>query len=217
MDTIRKGLFITFEGIEGSGKSTQMELLSERLTACGVKHTCTREPGGTRIGEAVRRILLDTANSNMDARTELLLYSAARVQHVAEVVRPALDAGTHVLCDRFRDATEAYQGGGRGIPAGLVHAVDITDLTPDRTLLLDMDAREALSRARTRNRSANKSGAEGRFEAEDIAFHNRVRERYLQLAAEHPKRFAVIQASASVEEVQAAIRGKLTDLFPQLR
>jgi dTMP kinase len=209
-----KGYFVTFEGIEGSGKTTQMERVSEELTARGIRHITTREPGGTPIGEAVRKILLDTANSNMDPRTELLLYGAARVQHVAQVIRPALEAGIHVLCDRFSDATEAYQGGGRGIDAPLIRSLNITDLIPDRTILLDMEPGEALARAVRRNQLANKSGPEGRFESEALEFHTRVRDRYLRLAADNPDRIVRIDASAPVEEVENRVREALQDLFP---
>ena len=202
-------LFITFEGIEGSGKSTQIRRLHDYLTAHGQAVLMTREPGGCAIADAIRAILLDPANQAMTARTELLLYAAARAQHVEQVIRPALAAGTTVLCDRFFDATTAYQGGGRGLDQPLIetlNAIATDGLCPDLTLLLDFAAEDGLRRARQRNHDSNLLD-EGRFELETIDFHRRVRQSYLQLAGSEP-RFRIIDATGGPDEV--AIRIKAT-------
>jgi dTMP kinase len=199
-------LFITFEGVEGSGKSTQIRLLHQHLLESGIPVLLTREPGGCPIADAIRAILLDPANQEMTARTELLLYAAARAQHVEQLIRPALAAGTTVLCDRFIDATTAYQGGGRGLDAGLIgelNAVATGGLTPDLTLLLDFSAEEGVERARRRNLQGNLLD-EGRFELETFDFHRRVRQGYLELAAREG-RFQVIDASGSAAQVAARI------------
>jgi dTMP kinase len=188
--------FISFEGIEGSGKSTQVHLLQTSLEQQGHEVIVTREPGGCPIANAVRSILLDPANHVMVPRAELLLYAAARAQHVEEIIRPALDAGRIVLCDRFIDATMAYQGAGRGLDEALLTAINgqaTGGLIPDLTLLLDMPVETGLARARNRN-NAEMLEAESRFELESLAFHNRVRTAYLE-QAEHQQRFRVIDAS----------------------
>lgn len=200
------GFFITFEGIEGCGKSTQLARLAELLQGSGHRVRTTREPGGCPIADAVRRILLDSANHAMDCRSELLLYAAARAQHVAEVIRPALAAGEIVLCDRFSDATLAYQGYGRGLALALIEDLNriATDgLVPDLTLLLDFPVETGLARARSRN--SDRSGPdEGRFEEESLAFHDRVRAGYLTLAR-NQDRFRVIDATGSMGEVAGRI------------
>ena len=206
-------LFITFEGVEGSGKSTQIRLLHQHLVDNGVPVLMTREPGGCPIADAIRAILLDPANQEMTARTELLLYAAARAQHVEQLIRPALAAGKTVLCDRFIDATTAYQGGGRGLDAALItrlNTVATDGLTPDLTLLLDFTAEEGVERARRRNQQGNQLD-EGRFELETFAFHRRVRQGYLELAARE-ERFRVIDASGSAAQVAARIAAAV-DLF----
>ena len=201
-------LFITFEGIEGCGKTTQLRHLAERLEAAGHAVLTTREPGGCPIADAVRGILLDSANRDMAPRTELLLYAAARAQHVEEVIRPALAAGRTVLCDRYCDATLAYQGYGRGLDLELIaelNRIASGGLVPDLTLLLDFPAEKGLARARARN-AGNDGPDEGRFEAESLAFHRRVRDGYLQLAAAH-ERFRLVDARGERDEVARRVAG----------
>jgi dTMP kinase len=207
-----KGVFITFEGIEGSGKSTQIVLLANYLTAHAKAVTLTREPGGTEIGDQVRKVLLDPANKALDPKAELLLYAAARAQHLEELVRPELASGKIVLCDRFSDATLAYQGYGRGLDVDMIRALDrmVTDgLRPDATVLLDVDAAAGLARARGRNSSRGLE-TEARFENEDLAFHERVRQGYLTLAGQEPGRFRVVDASPAPDAIQNSIR-KIVD------
>ena len=208
------GMFITLEGIEGSGKSTQMQRIAAYLRQRGQTVLTTREPGGCAIADAIRQILLHPANTAMVPRAELLLYAAARAQHVAEVIRPALDRGEVVLCDRFLDATIAYQGYGRGLDLGLIeqlNTIATDDLLPELTLLLDMPAEEGLLRARRRN--ADSPAEEGRFEAEALDFHHRVRTGYLDLARRQ-QRFRVIDASGTPEEVGMRLLEALQRFFP---
>ena len=189
--------FITLEGIEGSGKTTQIGLLAAWLREQGREVVLTREPGGCDIADAVRAILLDSTNSAMKPRTELLLYAAARAQHVEEIVRPALERGAVVLCDRFTDATIAYQGGGRGLDLQLIenlNGVAAGDCRPDLTLLLDLPVEAGLGRALARI-AATSGEREDRFEQESLAFHHRVREGYLELARREPRRFRVVSAA----------------------
>jgi dTMP kinase len=207
-----KGTFITFEGIEGSGKSTQIAMLANYLTARGVRHVLTREPGGTLIGDQVRKILLDPANRSLDPAAELLLYAASRAQHLREIIMPALADGTNVLCDRFSDATLAYQGYGRGLDIDMIRALDrivTSGMRPDLTVLFDIEAVSGIARARGRNHSRGLE-AEARFENEELAFHERVRQGYLTLVAQEPERIRVVDASSSPEVVQAKVR-KLVD------
>jgi dTMP kinase len=181
--------FITFEGIEGCGKSTQLAMAAERLRAAGRAVRATREPGGTPIGEQIRRVLMDAAHAELDPIAEWLLVEAARRQHVEEVLRRGIAAGEFVLCDRFADSTEAYQVAGRGLDAALVTDLDRrvrSGIDPDLTLLYDLDSREGLSRAARRDAGA------GRFESAELAFHERVRERFLAIARREPGRVAVI-------------------------
>jgi dTMP kinase len=203
-----RGLFISFEGIEGSGKTTQISMLSDHLLARGRSVRLTREPGGTLIGDRVRKILLDPANAALDPRAELLLYAAGRAQHLAELIRPALGDGMIVLCDRFSDATIAYQGFGRGLDRDLIGNLDrlVTGgMRPDLTVLLDIDASTGLARARGRN-SRHGLQEEARFENERLPFHERVRRGYLELAKQEPGRFRVVDASKQPEEIQKEIR-----------
>ncbi|MEJ2200350.1 MAG: dTMP kinase [Desulfuromonadaceae bacterium] len=199
-------LFITFEGVEGCGKSTQVELLAGRLTELRLPVLTTREPGGCPIADGIRKILLDPANTALAPLTELLLYAAARAQHVSEVVLPALEQGRIVICDRFLDATMAYQGFGRGLDAELIRQLNhiaTGGLQPDLTLLLDMPPREGLQRATERNRTAALSHEE-RFEKETLAFHEKVRRGYLDLARQN-ERFRIIDAHGTVEAVAERI------------
>jgi len=210
-----KGVFVTFEGIEGSGKSTQIGLLADHLTASERPVTLTREPGGTPIGDQVRKILLDPASKGLDPVAELLLYAASRAQHLREVILPALEKGRVVLCDRFSDATLAYQGHGRGLDLDMIRALDriVTGgRRPDLTILLDIGAAAGLARARGRN-SSRQLEHEGRFENEETAFHHRVREGYLALAKEQPERFRVVDASRSPDEVGQEIREIVDDML----
>jgi len=196
--------FITFEGIEGCGKTTQIRLLAERLRQRGFEILVTREPGGCPIADAIRSILLHPDSRALVPRAELLLYAAARAQHVDEIIRPALARGALVLCDRFIDATVAYQGGGRSLDLSLIdslNALATDSVVPDMTLLLDMPVEEGLKRARQRNASTPE---EDRFEREAIDFHRRVRSEYLQLARQHP-RFMVIDATGPVDVVAKRI------------
>jgi dTMP kinase len=191
--------FITFEGVEGSGKSTQLSLTAARVRETGRSVLETREPGGTGIGEQIRRILLDPAHTDLEPLAEWLLYEADRGQHVREVLRPALERGAIVLCDRYSDTTEAYQQVGRGIDPESVRRVDALardGLLPDLTLLYDLEPEEGLSRARERD-----GGRLGRFEATEIAFHRRVRAAYLEIARREPERVALISARGGAVEV----------------
>ncbi|MCC7121578.1 MAG: dTMP kinase [Gammaproteobacteria bacterium] len=199
------GRFITFEGIEGVGKTTQVPIVAAALRARGIDVVATREPGGTRLGEGIRTLLLDRSLPPMADMTELLLVFAARAEHVETVIRPALAAGRWVVCDRFTDASYAYQGGGRGLAdesiATLEHLVQ-GGLAPDLTLLFDAPVDIALGRAQSR-------GAGDRFEAERAEFFTRVRDAYLARAAAAPQRFIVVDACRDAAAVSATLR----DLF----
>lgn len=192
--------FITFEGVEGCGKSTQLRLLAERLRERGLDVRTTREPGGTPIGERLRAILLDAAHAELDPIAEWILFEAARRQHVVQVIRPALEAGAWLLCDRFSDSTIAYQSAGRGLDAETIVSVDerIRDgISPDLTLLYDLDVTEGLSRANRRD------GAAGRFESAEQSLHERVRRSFLEIARAEPERVAVVPADGSPDAVFA--------------
>ena len=193
------GLFVTFEGGEGSGKSTQLERLAARLRARGLDPLKTREPGGTPLGEGIRELLLDPAR-RPSPMAEALLMEAARAELVAGVIRAALEAGRIVLCDRYDDSTLAYQGGGRGLDAELLRALNRAatgGLRPDLTLLFDLDPSAGLSRRARAAQSVN------RLDREPEAFHARVRARYLELAAAEPGRFVVLDASLAPERLEA--------------
>jgi dTMP kinase len=192
--------FITFEGVEGCGKSTQLKLLDDRLRAAGRDVRATREPGGTPLGERLRAILLDGARAPLDPIAECLLFEADRRQHLVEVIRPALAAGAWILCDRFSDSTEAYQSAGRGLDSAFIEAVDgrVRDgISPDLTLLYDLDAAEGL--ARTRRRDARTD----RFQSEELAFHERVRRHFLEIARREPDRVVVVPAQGDAAAVFA--------------
>jgi dTMP kinase len=206
--TAAHGRFITLEGVEGVGKSTQVEAVARACEAAGHVVVRTREPGGTELAQGIRRLLLDPGGDGPLPETELLLMFAARAEHVGRVIRPALAAGQWVVCDRFTDATYAYQGGGRGQSPewiaeleGRVHG----DLRPDRTLLLDAPVEQGLERARGR-------GAADRFERETTAFFERARAVYHERAAAEPERFRMIDASGTPETVGEAVRAAVADL-----
>ena len=204
---MQRGRFITFEGIDGSGKTTQLRLLGKWLRERGRQTVETVEPGGTEIGQQVRKILLDPANSDIHPRTELLLYFASRAQNVEQVIRPALAEGSLVLCDRFTDSTLVYQGCGRGLDTNVILELDriaCQGLTPDITLLIDIDIATSLARARRRNERSGRT--EARIDEESEAFHERVRQGYLALAAREKARFIVIDGGASADHVAARIR-----------
>ncbi len=192
--------FITFEGIEGSGKTTQIALLAEHLQKQGRQVVRTREPGGCDIADQIRAILLDPRNSALESTPELLLYAAARAQHVSEVIRPALKAGQLVLCDRYIDATLSYQGHGRRLDISLIeelNRVAAGSTRPQLTVLIDLPVETGLSRALAREKEARDS-SEGRFEREELDFHQRVRNGYLGLAAQEPDRFILVDGTASI-------------------
>ena len=205
------GRFITFEGMDGCGKTTQLRILANMLRESGRPVVETVEPGGTEIGQQIRRILLDPANSAIHPRTELLLYFGSRAQNVEQVIRPALAAGRTVLCDRFTDSTLVYQGCGRGLDSSVVLDLDriaCQGLKPDVTVLIDIDLETSLARARRRNQRTDSS--ESRIDEESHAFHERVRRGYLALAEREPERFKVIDGRAPVAEVANAIREAVT-------
>ena len=204
-----KGLFISFEGIEGTGKTIQSKLLFEYLIEKGFQAVLTEEPGGTRIGRTIRDILLSIDNTEITPVTELLLYNASRMQHVQQIILPALKKGMVVITDRFSDSTVAYQGYGRGIELDLINTIEriVTGgLKPDITLLLDLDVTVGLQR----NKGINK---EDRIELEDITFHNRVRDGYHALAAKEPERIRVIDGSESIEHIHGSIKKIAHDLL----
>jgi dTMP kinase len=208
------GRFITFEGVEGVGKSTQLKRLAAWLTRQGLEVVVTREPGGTSRAERLRELLLERSAEPMPQTCELLLMFAARATHLENLVRPAIERGAWVLCDRFTDATYAYQGGGRGIPAAQIDAlVDIVHphLWPDLTILLDAPVETGLGRARDRN------GQEGpdRFESERLEFFQRVRAAYLARADAEPERFLVVDATRSPDAVEATILDGIRRRLPE--
>jgi dTMP kinase len=205
----QRGLFITLEGGEGAGKSTAMTYVEQGLREAGVDIVCTREPGGTRLGEQLRETLLTPSEKGIDPVAELLMMFAARAQHLSECIVPALERGQWVLCDRFTDATYAYQGAGRNMGEAPVSALEELvqgNLRPDLTLLLDVPAAVGLSRARGR-------GALDRFELEDQAFFERVRHSYLSRAKRSSGRYQIIDASAELVDVERALQAIVKDLI----
>jgi dTMP kinase len=211
-------MFITLEGIEGSGKTTQIGRLVEFLEDRGIECVTTRQPGGTLIGENIRSILLDPANSALAPMTELLLYMADRSQHIYELIRPCLQAGKTVICDRYFDATVVYQGFARGLNFELIqqlHQILFDDLKPDVTLLLDLAPQVGLQRAWQQLNNGQRSGLESRFEAETVAFHEKVRAGYLELARLEPGRFRIVDAAQSQDQVFAAMRKIVSSLLKQ--
>jgi dTMP kinase len=202
---VERGRFITLEGVEGAGKSTQIEAMRAWLAEWGVPVRVTREPGGSPVAERIRDVLLDPQNTGMAKDAELLLMFAARAEHLAKTVLPALEAGAWVLCDRFTDATYAYQGAGRGVPRrhiALLEGLVQGDLRPDLTLLLDIPVVEGLARARGRS-------APDRFESEAVRFFEAVRAEYLDIAAREPERVRVIDAHADADTVAALLHAEL--------
>jgi dTMP kinase len=205
-------MFITLEGVEGSGKTTQINYIVEFLEKNGHRCIVTREPGDTTIGRQIRSLLLNPDNKNMEPLTELFLYAADRAQHLHERVLPALKEGKTVICDRFKDATTAYQGAARGIDMTFIekiHDLVLNGLIPDITLLLDINPENGLKRAWSQIDSGKRSASETRFENEALAFHNKVRNGYLEIAAKEPDRFRIIDASLTIKEVQTQIQKHL--------
>jgi dTMP kinase len=196
---MQQGNFVSFKRIEGCRKTTQIALLSDYLKKHSIPHTITREPGGTAVGEGIRKILLTSEKIHLTTASELLLFFASRSQNIQEMIQPALDRGETVICDRYYHASMAYQGYGRGIPLDFIHK--LTDLVchdyrPDMTILLDIEPEVGLARARARNNA--RTNDEGRFEAEDLDFYNKVRDGYLELASED-ERIQLIYADRPIE------------------
>jgi dTMP kinase len=209
-------MFLTLEGIEGSGKTTQMRRIVAFLRNKGHDCIMTREPGGTEIGKKIRAILLAPESKGMDPAVELLLYTADRAQHVCEVVRPALAAGKTVLCDRYFDATVVYQGFARGLDSTLIntlHRLILKDLKPDMTILLDLPVETGLKRAWEQINNGTRTDAETRFEKETLEFHEKVRAGYLELARLEPARYRIIDASHQEKKVRDAILNTLADFL----
>jgi dTMP kinase len=216
----RRGRLVTFEGLDGTGKSTQLRKLASALRAAGHKVVETREPGGTATGEKIRRVLLDSATQGLSPMAEMALMFASRAQHIAQVIRPALDGGQIVLCDRFTDSTEAYQGSGRKLGSAVVlelHRILCGDLQPDLTILLDSDPAMSLGRARLRNqrdtehaKKSNKSTGkahadENRFEQQNRGFFTRVRDGYMAIAARESQRVVAVDASGTPTQTHRRI------------
>lgn len=212
----QRGVFITFEGLDGCGKTTQLARLHEALRARGIDALATREPGGSKVGERIRAILLDSRTTGLSPLAELTLMFADRAQHVQEIIKPALAVGRTVLCDRYSDSTEAYQGYGRELGSELVldlHRELCHDLWPDLTLLLDSGDGASVDRARNRNRKTDST--EGRFEGEDAAFFRRVQEGFKKIAERETSRIVRVPGG-SIQSVEAAILGAVERKFPQL-
>lgn len=208
--TRARGRFITFEGVDGAGKSTQVRLLAERLRARNVNVVTTREPGGTPGAEAIRNLLIDGPPERWDGLSEVLLFYAARRDHLERLVRPALARGDFVLCDRFADSSRAYQGDAGGVPAALLDVLDaavLEDLKPDLTFILDLPVSESLARLGVR-------GIEGRFEARGLAYHERVRAAFRAIAEREPGRCRLVDAARPVAEVAEAIWKEVVPLVP---
>jgi dTMP kinase len=210
--------FITFEGIEGCGKTTQLRLAEIWFRERGIPVVATAEPGGTPLGRRIREILLNRGSFAIGAEAELLLFAAARAQHMRETILPALEAGHWVLCDRFSDATAAYQGFGRGLDIRFIRTVNAfsaLSIMPERTFLFDLPIDEGLARAEQRAAGICPEAAEDRFEREEREFHRRIREGYLCLAAEEPERFRIIECAADIETVRREVCRHLIALLGQ--
>ncbi len=210
------GIFITFEGIEGSGKSTLINNVAAALRRAGQDPLITREPGGTSLGVALRKVLLNPEMEKLGSMAELMLFAADRAQHVSQVILPALEAGQIVLCDRYSDATIAYQGHGRGIPLDVITAIDNyarSEAIPHMTILLDLPAETGLTRARTRNKESMDS-SESRIDEEEMVFHQKVREGYLMLADQEPDRFLVLDAREKPDRMAGLVMDGFRSRFP---
>lgn len=208
-DGMEQGIFITFEGIEGSGKSTQLRHFAELVSSTGREIVVTKEPGGTPLSDRIRAVLLDPQERGMDPLTEMFLLAASRRQHVVEVIRPALDRGAFVLCDRYTDATLAYQGFGRLLNLDVLR--ELNDLATDRlypevTFVFDLSESIGVERARARNATSAALQNESRIDGEEMVFHRRVREGYLALAATDRERYLVVDASGSIEDVAGRVK-----------
>ncbi len=213
---MKRGFLLTLEGPEGSGKSTHSKLLASYLTQKGIKIYCTREPGSTALGEKMRQLLLSPMHKNMSIRTELLLYEAARAQHVDEIIIPALGKNIAVICDRFYDATFAYQGYGRKIDLNIVKYINdfaVNKVKPDLTILLDIDVNVGLKKSSHLSKDSFLGGESDRIEQEDIEFHKRVREGYLNLAKREPERIKVVMVKDEISKTQLEIQRYVDDLL----
>jgi dTMP kinase len=213
LDATMPGMFVTFEGLDGSGKSSHLRRVAGEMGQRGVPHRVTHEPGGTPFGNAVRAVFLDPRWGALDGTVELLLVFASRRQHLLEVIEPSLDAGCHVLCDRFTDSSRAYQGFGRGVPLALIDQVDrlaTGGRRPDRTVLFDLPPEAAHQRGHWGRRAA---GTADRLDAEDLAFYGRVREGFLELAAAEPDRFRVVDSGGAIESTAEQVRAALPELL----
>ncbi len=211
-----KGKFITFEGPEGGGKTTQIRLLEEYLRKKDIPHISTREPGGPPISEQIRKTLLNPDHHGMTARTELLLMLASRAQHTEQVLLPALDAGKIVLCDRYNDSTMAYQSFGRGFDFEITREMCVfasRNLMPDRTFLLDIGPVIGIERSSAVHKETSPKGLTDRLESEEIEFHRRVREGFLELARRYPERMVVLDGRRPVEELQQEIITEIEKLI----
>ena len=210
----KNGPFLTLEGGEGSGKSTQIKLLSQWFDGLGVDHVCTREPGGAPGAEQIRNLVLTGDVDRWTPMTEVLLYTAARSDHVERVITPALEAGRWVLCDRFYDSSIAYQGAGRGVGVAKVRDLQklvLGDLKPDLTLILDLPVQVGLGRAVSRE--TDKAAAEDRFERMDVSLHETFRSVFLEIAAEEPDRCVVLDADKEVDVLQQTLRSTIAQKF----
>lgn len=215
---MQRGKFITIEGGEGAGKSTQIRLLADWLRECGIALTITREPGGSPGAETIRKLLVEGSADRWDATTEALLHSAARRDHLVRMVWPALEKGDWVVCDRFADSTKAYQGYGHGLPLEAIddlYRLTVGDFRPDLTIILDLPVEEGLARA------ARRAGRETRYESMDVAFHRRLRDGFLEIARADPLRCSVVDAAMAMDivqmEVRAAVERRLADSLQAAR
>lgn len=214
----RKGLFITFEGIDGCGKTTQFRRLQELLSQAGIEYLATREPGGSEAGERIRQILIDSSHLALTPKAEVFLFLANRNQNIHEVVKPAVAAGKIVLSDRHRDSSTAFQGSGRGLGLEWVEKLNdeaCDDFPPDCTILLDISVEVSRERARKRDSDAAQAKHVDRFEREGSDFHIKIWEGYQALAKKYPERFLVIDATPSIDEVTKALVGALTQRYPE--
>lgn len=206
---MKKGLFITFEGTDGSGKTTQIKILEQHMKEKGYEVVLTREPGGTKVSEMIRELILDPANTEIVPLTEMILYAASRAQHVAQVIKPSVDMGKMVICDRFVDSSYAYQGCGRGVDLKViadVNRVAIDQMIPDITFFLDMDPEIAIKRR------ISSTGAD-RIELEKLDFHKRVYSGYKKMASLYPDRIKTIDANKPIEEISVQINGYMKELL----